>query len=120
MTSGNTYVLPEENIFACQEMHVFIYASYPYKKDYNKGCALLLYCMLRLYVITFKMWADTAQDWELPPLQEASVAECIPVLSASGSLCLALLQGITNKLPAKERQWLPLSLVIPTGSTFNM
>lgn len=40
MTSGNIHAPPEENIFAYQEMHVFLYASYSCKTDYNKGCAL--------------------------------------------------------------------------------
>lgn len=60
MTSGNIYAFPEENIFAYQEMHVSLYASYPYEMDYNTGYALLLCCILCLYVITFKMWTDTA------------------------------------------------------------
>lgn len=47
-------------------MHVFLYASYPYKMDYNKGCTLLLFCILCLYAITFKMGVDTGLGMGTP------------------------------------------------------
>lgn len=69
--------------------------------DYNRGYTLLLHCILCLYAITFEMWADTGLG---TATQEASVGQSIPAVRSSGSLCLALLQDIINKQPAKEGQ----------------
>lgn len=64
------------------------------------------------------MWADTAQE-TATPCKKPLWAQSIPAVSTSGSLCLALLQDIINKQPAKEGDS-QTSFVIPTDSTFNV